>query len=171
MERRYRSLRWGRIGILIAVCTLLQTTLLGEVHIYGVRLDLLLSLVVIFAAGTHWRAAGVLCWLVGVTKDLFSGTPFGTFALLYTIAGFSCSHTGQRTFVDHIMTMGLLALAVGMAVNAGCILVTAWYLQDLPGYIHKGFVAGLLVPAVVMVVYPFTKRTRRLFGLRYGTGR
>ncbi len=171
MERRYRSLRWGRVGILIAVCTLLQTTLLGEVHIYGVRLDLLLPLVVIFAAGTHWRAAGVLGWIVGVTKDLFSGTPFGMFALLYTIAGFSCSHTGQRTFVDHIMTIGLLALVVGLAVNAGCILMMAWYLQDLPGYIHKGFIAGLLVPAVVMVAYPFTKKTRRLFGLRYETGR
>ncbi len=171
MERRYRPLRWTRIYILVVVGIVLQTTILGEVRIQGVRPGLLLPLVIVFAAGTHWRAAGLLGWIVGISKDLFSGTPFGTFALLYTLVGFGCSHTAQRTFVDHVMTMGIIALVVGLAVNAGCILVTVRHFQDLPSYLHKGFVSSLLVPVVVMIIYPLVRKSRKTFGMRYGTGR
>ncbi len=170
MERRYSPIRWVRVSILIVIGLILQTTILGEIRVQGVRPGLLLPLVIVFASGTHWREAGLLGWIVGITKDLFSGTPFGTFALLYTLVGFGCSHTAQRTFVDHVITMGIVALTVGLAVNAGCILMTVGHFRDLPNYLHKGFISSLLVTVVVMIIYPLVKRSRRTFGLRYGAG-
>ena len=121
----------------------------------------------IFRLGrTDRRSSCLLGWTVGIIKDLLSGTPFGTYALLYTAAALICANIAERTFVDNAAVLGVISFFIALLVNAGCILVTASRHHVSPGCVYKGLVSSLLIAVVATVIAAVAGKSRRWFRLR-----
>lgn len=155
-----------RLAILVALFSLLQTTLLGEMDFRGARPDLLLPLVVIFSTRTDKNSACVLGWTVGIVKDMLSGTPFGTYALLYAVAALICTHIAEKTFVNNAVVIGVISFFVALLVNAGCILITALRLHISPGCVYKGLLSSLFIAVAAVAVALITGKSSRWLRLR-----
>jgi len=63
-------MRWFRFAVLVLVATILQTSLIGMISLWGARPDLLLILLVFFAISIDPRDAIVASFAVGFAADL-----------------------------------------------------------------------------------------------------
>jgi rod shape-determining protein MreD len=164
-ERIYRILRWERVLAVVIVAALIQTTLLGDVRVFGIRPDLLLALVIALAIKTQWETACMAGWMVGLTVDMFSGMPFGTYALLYFLVGLGCSYVAERAFIEHPITQAVLAFAAASLANTICVMLAGLHPRDLYGSLHEGFASSFLVPPLVVFFHPFMRMSRRWLGV------
>ncbi len=63
-------MRWLRFAVLVLVATILQTSLVGTISIWGVKPDLLVMLLVFFAISIDPREAIVASFAIGFAADL-----------------------------------------------------------------------------------------------------
>jgi len=164
-ERIYRILRWERVLAIVIVAALFQTTFLGDVRVWGVRPDILLALVIAVAIKTQWETACMAGWMVGLTVDLFSGMPFGTYALLYFLVGLGCSYVAERAFIEHPITQAILAFAAASLANTVCVMAAGVHPRDPYASLQEGFASSFLVPAIVVLFHPFMKMSRKWLGV------
>ena len=162
MRRRHRRIHWEYVIIAVAVLALIQTTLLGEAEILGARPDLLLIVVILCSIRTDWRSACLLGWSVGMVKDLFSGTPFGAYALLYMVAGLICSYVAESTFIEHPVTRAVLSLSLALGINLVCIFLLRPPAAHILAFMAKAAVSSLFAPVIVLLATPLAPlRARR----------
>jgi rod shape-determining protein MreD len=82
---------------LLALCAIIQITILPQVPIFGYKPDLALALVVTWALLAPVGEAAVWGFIVGLFLDLASGLPFGIHTLALTTLGWLIGW-GQATF-------------------------------------------------------------------------
>jgi rod shape-determining protein MreD len=164
-ERIYRTLRWERVLGIVLVAVLFQTTALGEIRVLGVKPDLLLAIVIALAIKTQWETACMAGWMVGLIMDMFSGMPFGTYALLYFFVGLGCSYVAERAFIEHPVTQAVLAFVAASAANTLCVLAVGLHPRDYYASLNEGFASSFLVPALVVLLHPLTRMSRRWLGV------
>ncbi|HVO38866.1 MAG TPA: rod shape-determining protein MreD [Spirochaetia bacterium] len=109
--------------IALAICILLQSTLLNQVAIRGVRPDLALIVLVFVSVRRGSMVGQVSGFIAGIFEDFMNVSPLGFHSLMRTLIGYLSGLLSGNVFVDpFLMPMILTVIAT----------------------ILKGFLAGII---------------------------
>jgi rod shape-determining protein MreD len=98
MNRDFRTILFT--VLIMAICILLQSTILGRIAIRGVRPDLAL-LVLIFVSMRRGAMVGqVSGFATGFLEDLMNVSPLGFHSLLRTVIGYVYGLLSGNVFID-----------------------------------------------------------------------
>ena len=103
------------LAAVLVVAVLVQSTVLAEVRLAGVRPDLLVLAVVAVAMASDATTGAVFGFVAGLVADLLFDLPVGVSALVYTAVGFAVGTvrvyvTSHRPLV-HLVLAGAASLA------------------------------------------------------------
>jgi|RhiMetdeSRZDD1v2_1073273.scaffolds.fasta_scaffold829806_2 rod shape-determining protein MreD len=103
------------LAAILVVAVLVQSTVLAEVRLAGVRADLLVLTVVAVAMASDATTGAVFGFVTGLVADLLFDLPVGVSALVYTAVGFAVGTvrvyvTSHRPLV-HLALVGAASLA------------------------------------------------------------
>jgi rod shape-determining protein MreD len=104
--------------VVLAVISLLESTILSTSEWDNYRPDLFLLVVLFLALGPATRSSYLGYWLAGLLKDLFSSGRFGINALLLLLAGCVAEGMRNRVFSEHWLTRAILALVFALGTDA-----------------------------------------------------
>lgn len=88
---------------LVVAALLIQLTLINSFTILGVKPDLVLVVVIVFALLARAEEGSVCGFLAGLLQDLFSSGLLGVNALAKTSIGFACGVLKTRIFPENIL--------------------------------------------------------------------
>ncbi|HET6485661.1 MAG TPA: rod shape-determining protein MreD [Spirochaetia bacterium] len=98
--------------VLLVVCVLLQSTILGRVALRGVRPDLALIVLVFVSLRRGSMVGQVSGFVTGFLEDLMNVSPLGFHSLLRAVLGFLFGLLSGNVFVDpFLMPMILTVVA------------------------------------------------------------
>jgi rod shape-determining protein MreD len=151
------------LAAVVVAAALLQTTVLAELRLAGVRPDLLVLSVVAVAMASGPTSGAVFGFSAGLVADLLFDLPVGVSALVYTAAGFAVGTVRVYVTAHHPLGHLLLAGAASLASVWCCgLLLRVFDLSSWAAVIRSGpLVAGynlLLTPFVYPVVRALTER-------------
>jgi rod shape-determining protein MreD len=151
------------LAAVLVVAVLVQSTVLAELRLAGVRPDLLVLAVVAVAMASDATTGAVFGFVTGLVADLLFDLPVGVSALVYTVAGFAVGTvrvyvTSHRPLV-HLVLAGAASLA---SVWACGLLLRVFDLSSWPAVARAGPLVAvynlLLTPLVYPVVWALTER-------------
>jgi rod shape-determining protein MreD len=151
------------LAAVLVVAVVVQSTVLAELRLAGVRPDLLILAVVAVAMATDATTGAVFGFVTGLVADLLFDLPVGVSALVDTAVGFAVGTvrvyvTSHRPLV-HLVLAGAASLA---SVWCSGLLLRVFDLSSWAAVIRSGpLVAGynlLLTPFVYPVVRALTER-------------
>ena len=125
------------LAAILVVAVLVQSTVLAQVRLAGVRPDLLVLAVVAVAMASDATTGAVFGFVAGLVADLLFDLPVGVSALVYTAVGFAVGTVRVYVTTNHPLVHLLLAGAASLASVWCC---------------------GLLTPFVYPVVWALTER-------------
>ncbi|NLJ75719.1 MAG: rod shape-determining protein MreD [Peptococcaceae bacterium] len=101
--------------MLLGIVILLQSTVLGNIAIVGVKPDLVMLIVVLssFVAGA--RAGAFLGFIGGIVEDLFLGNYIGLNALVKMTAGYLAGAAGKRLYRENTVIATFVAFFTSLA--------------------------------------------------------
>ena len=147
----------------LVVAVLVQSTVLAELRLAGVRPDLLVLAVVAVAMASDAATGAVFGFVTGLVADLLFDLPVGVSALVYTAAGFAVGTvrvyvTSHRPLV-HLVLAGAASLA---SVWCCGLLLRVFDLSSWDAVARAGPLVAvynlLLTPLVYPVVWALTER-------------
>lgn len=147
----------------LVVAVLVQSTVLAELRLAGVRPDLLVLAVVAVAMASDAATGAVFGFVTGLVADLLFDLPVGVSALVYTAAGFAVGTvrvyvTSHRPLV-HLVLVGAASLA---SVWCCGLLLRVFDLSSWAAVARAGPLVAvynlLLTPLVYPVVWALTER-------------
>ena len=151
------------LAAVLVVAVLVQSTVLAELRLAGVRPDLLVLAVVSVAVATDPTTGAVFGFLAGLVADLLFDLPVGVSALVYTAVGFAVGTV--RVYVTSHLPLVHLALAgVASLASVWCcgLLLRVFDLSSWAAVIRAGPLVALynllLTPFVYPVVWALTER-------------
>jgi rod shape-determining protein MreD len=151
------------LAAVLVVAVVVQSTVLAELRLAGVRPDLLVLAVIAVAMATDATTGAVFGFVTGLVADLLFDLPVGVSALVDTAVGFAVGTvrvyvTSHRPLV-HLVLAGAASLA---SVWCSGLLLRVFDLSSWAAVIRSGpLVAGynlLLTPFVYPVVRALTER-------------
>jgi rod shape-determining protein MreD len=151
------------LAALLVAAVLVQSTVLAEVRLAGVRPDLLVLAVVSVAVATDAATGAAFGFAAGLVADLLFDLPVGVSALVYTAAGFAVGAvrvylTSHRPLV-HMVLAGAASLA---SVWSCGLLLRVFDLSSWAAVARAGPLVALcnllLTPFVYPVVWALTER-------------
>ncbi|MEA1939412.1 MAG: rod shape-determining protein MreD [Candidatus Caldatribacteriota bacterium] len=111
-------------GGIIAVTLLIQLTILNSFTLQGLKPDLILIVVIVFALVKGAGEGGIVGFGSGLLQDIFSVGLLGVNAFVKTVVGFLCGILKERIFVEHILfIIPLITLLVSIVENGLIFLV------------------------------------------------
>ena len=151
------------LAAVLVVAVLLQSTVLAELRLAGVRPDLLVLAVVAVAMASDATTGAAFGFVTGLVADLLFDLPVGVSALVYTATGFAVGAvrvyvTSHRPLV-HLVLVGAASLA-----SAWCcgLLLRVFDLSTWAAVVRAGPLVALfnllLTPFVYPVVWALTER-------------
>jgi rod shape-determining protein MreD len=156
----------------LVVAVLVQSTVLAELRLAGVRPDLLVLAVVAVAMASDAATGAVFGFVTGLVADLLFDLPVGVSALVYTAAGFAVGTvrvyvTSHRPLV-HLVLVGAASLA---SVWCCGLLLRVFDLSSWAAVARAGPLVAvynlLLTPFVYPVVWALTERVPARPGHRW----
>ena len=141
--------------LLLGVIIILQSTVLENVAIAGIKPDLVM-LVVVFGSfpGTRTGAFGIHR---GIVEDLFSGNYIGLNALAKMAAGYLAGAAGGRLYRENIPIATVVTFFTSLAgLMANYLLLL--YLNITIDPLHALFSVALPVAAYTALLVPFVFR-------------
>jgi rod shape-determining protein MreD len=151
------------LAAVLVAAVLVQSTVLAEVRLAGVRPDLLVLAVVSVAVATDAVTGAAFGFTAGLVADLLFDLPVGVSALVYTAAGFAVGGvrvylTSHRPLV-HMVLVGSASLA---SVWSCGLLLRVFDLSSWAAVARAGPLVALcnllLTPFVYPVVWALTER-------------
>ena len=151
------------LAAVVVVAVLLQSTVLAELRLAGVRPDLLVLAVVSVAVATDPTTGAVFGFVAGLVSDLLFDLPVGVSALVYTAVGFAVGTvrvyvTSHRPLV-HLVLAGAASLA---SVWSCGLLLRVFDLSSWATVTRAGPLVALynllLTPFIYPVVWALTER-------------
>jgi rod shape-determining protein MreD len=151
------------LAAVLVAAVLVQSTVLAEVRLAGVRPDLLVLAVVSVAVATDAATGAAFGFAAGLVADLLFDLPVGVSALVYTAAGFAVGAvrvylTSHRPLV-HLVLAG--AASVASVWSCG-LLLRVFDLSSWAAVARAGPLVALcnlaLTPFVYPVVWALTER-------------
>lgn len=140
------------LAAILVVAVLVQSTVLAEVRLGGVRPDLLVLAVVAVAMASDATTGAVFGFVAGLVADLLFDLPVGVSALVYTAVGFTVGTVRVYVTTSHPLVHLLLAGVASLASVWCCGLLLRVF--DLSSWAAVGR-AGLLVALYNLLLTPF----------------
>ncbi len=166
LTRKQRSalLKWGLYGALLLGASLLQDTLLCQVHILGATTELV-PVVIFLVSILEGAQTGSLFCLAGGCFYLFSGVAPGYFAMpILTILPLVITMFRQG-YLRRGFGTTMVCLAVGMLVYEMLTFSIVWLSGDAPFARWIAFwLKGWLSLAVAPVLYPIAAAIEKIGG-------
>ncbi len=104
------------ISVLLCI-SLIQTTLLFSLSIYGIHPDLFLIFTVYFSLNFSLTRSFHVNWATGLAKDLFSGNLFGLNTIMFVIVGYLISIIRNEIYRKHLFTQILVTFLISILYN------------------------------------------------------
>jgi rod shape-determining protein MreD len=151
------------LAVVLVVAVLVQSTVLAELRLAGVRPDLLVLAVVAVAMASDATTGAVFGFVTGLVADLLFDLPVGVSALVYTAAGFAVG-TVRVYVTSHRPLVHLVLAAAASLASVWCcgLLLRVFDLSSWVSVARAGpLVAAynlLLTPFVYPVVWALTER-------------
>ncbi|MBM3211892.1 rod shape-determining protein MreD [Candidatus Poribacteria bacterium] len=135
-----------KIALLVILSFLFQVTLFARLSILGSRFDPLLSLVIAIALLREIKHTELIGFVLGLSYDIFSGGPLGTYSLAMTIAGYVVRILRDRLYTNNPITQGFC----GFTATIGVRFITSLYLALFinPRFFSISFF-GLILVAII----------------------
>ena len=151
------------LAAILVVAVLVQSTVLAEVRLAGVRPDLLVLAVVAVAMASDATTGAVFGFVAGLVADLLFDLPVGVSALVYTAVGFAVGTVRVYVTTNHPLVHLLLAGAASLASVWCCgLLLRVFDLSSWAAVGRAGPLVALynllLTPFVYPVVWALTER-------------
>jgi rod shape-determining protein MreD len=151
------------LAAVLVVAVVVQSTVLAELRLAGVRPDLLVLAVVAVAMATDATTGAVFGFVTGLVADLLFDLPVGVSALVATAIGFAVGTVRVYVTSHHPLAHLALAGAASLAsVWCSGLLLRVFDLSSWEAVLRAGpLVAGynlLLTPFVYPVVRALTER-------------
>ncbi|HET6750023.1 MAG TPA: rod shape-determining protein MreD [Actinomycetes bacterium] len=146
------------LAAVVVAAALLQSTVLAELRLAGVRPDLLVLSVVAVAMASGPTSGAVFGFSAGLVADLLFDLPVGVSALVYTAVGFAVGTvrvyvTSHRPLV-HLALAGAASLA---AVWCSGLLLRVFDLSSWAAVARSGPLVALYNLLLAPFVYPVVR--------------
>jgi rod shape-determining protein MreD len=146
------------LAAVVVVAVLLQSTVLAELRLAGVRPDLLVLTVVAVAMASGPTSGAVFGFSAGLVGDLLFDLPVGVSALVYTAVGFAVGTarvyvTSHRPVV-HLALVGAASLA---SVWCSGLLLRVFDLSSWEAVARSGPLVALYNLLLAPFVYPVVR--------------
>ena len=147
----------------LVVAVLVQSTVLAELRLAGVRPDLLVLAVVAVAMASDAATGAVFGFVTGLVADLLFDLPVGVSALVYTAAGFAVG-TVREYVTSHRPLVHLVLVGAASLASVWCcgLLLRVFDLSSWAAVARAGPLVAvynlLLTPFVYPVVWALTER-------------
>ena len=115
-------------GILIFVNFILQTTLLPYISIGGILPNTALIIVVSYALLRGSTEGAIVGFFSGLPIDIFFGTSFGYYTLLFLLAGLLIGRS-QKDFYRENYLLPIIICSLAAIVYESIIFITGFFLQ------------------------------------------
>ncbi|MFP4490574.1 MAG: rod shape-determining protein MreD [Spirochaetaceae bacterium] len=158
---------------IIVLFVILQSTVLSEIRIMGVRPDFTLIFLVFFSHVTGPMHGKIIGFIVGLLKDFLSLAPFGFHGIIDTTIGHIYGFTREKVYIDPITIPLLLAVSATVIKALGSFVLFALFLpENLPSVFGVNFlieiamngVAAPFIYALLRVSGLVKERTHTMFG-------
>lgn len=153
-----------RLGLVIIVCVVLQTTLFTHLRIDGVGPDIGLVAVLAVAYEDGADTGAIFGFLMGLAVDLFLTTPLGLSAMAFAITGYAVGVFQAGV----VRTTPWLAPILGFVggLFGGLVFITAGAVVGQPGFLSFDSLRIVLIASVydaviAVVVFPVVRRVAR----------
>ena len=153
-----------RLGLVVLVCVVLQTTLFTHLQIDGVAPDVGLVAVLAVAWEDGPDTGAIYGFIMGLAVDLFLTTPLGLSALAFAVTGYAVGvfQTGV------VRTTPWLATILGGlgGLFGGLLFVTAAAIVGQPGMLSFDslrivIIASIYDAIIAPIVFPLVRRAAR----------
>ena len=145
-------------GILIFVNFILQTTLLPYISIGGILPNTALIIVVSYAL----LRGAIVGFFSGLPIDIFFGTSFGYYTLLFLLAGLLIGRS-QKDFYRENYLLPIIICSLAAIVYESIIFITGFFLQGNTTVLY--FLVRLALPEAVYTAVVTIPIYRLLFGI------
>jgi rod shape-determining protein MreD len=132
---------------LLVVVTLLQTTIMPHLVIWGVFPDLPLLFVVCWGLLNGSREGMIWGFVAGIAVDLFSGAPFGAATLSLITAGF-VSGLGEATVFRTHIALPLISAFLTTIVYGLCFLLIVQIAGDTVAWLDS--LIRIILPSALL---------------------
>ncbi len=144
--------------LLLGVIIILQSTVLENVAIAGIKPDLVMLVVVLGSFFRGTRTGAFLGFTGGIVEDLFSGNYIGLNALAKMAAGYLAGAAGGRLYRENIPIATVVTFFTSLAgLMANYLLLL--YLNITIDPLHALFSVALPVAAYTALLVPFVFRS------------
>ena len=152
--QRKRLLKWGLVGLVLLVLSLVQDTMLSQLSIYGATFDLVACGILLAGMFFDPDATGLFT-LISSTLYFFSGTAPGSYsiALLTGLGTLLCIF--RRSYLQRCFSAIFLCACIGMMVYELLVFGIGLFLSiTTPDRIGVFVLRGALSVAVMPLLYP-----------------
>jgi rod shape-determining protein MreD len=153
-----------RLGLVVIVCVLLQTTLFTHLQIDGVAPDIGLVAVLAVAYEDGADTGAIYGFIMGLAVDLFLTTPLGLSALSFAITGYAVG-VFQAGVVRTTPWLAPILGGLG-GLFGGLVFITAGAIVGEDGMLSADSVRIVLIAAaydavIAPLVFPLVRRAAR----------
>jgi rod shape-determining protein MreD len=157
-------IRRVRLGLVILVCVVLQTTLFTHLQIDGVAPDLGLVAVLAVAWEDGPDSGAIFGFLMGLSIDLFLTTPLGLSALSFAVTGYAVG-VFQAGVVRTTRWLAPILGGVG-GLFGGLVFITVGAVVGQPGMLSFDSLRIVVIAAcydavIAPIVFPLVRRAAR----------
>jgi rod shape-determining protein MreD len=155
-----------KVPALLLAMFVVNSSLLGSVHIDQVRPDAMLLLTIVGALVAGPERGAILGFAAGALVDLTLQTPFGLSALVLCLVGFAVGQL-HSAILRSSWWIPPLAAAVGSVFGVGLFVLIGALVGESellrPGLVHLGIVAGLVALMNCILAAPVYSMARWAF--------
>jgi rod shape-determining protein MreD len=153
-----------RLGLVVVVCVILQTTLFTHLQIDGVAPDIGLVAVLAVAYEDGADTGAIYGFIMGLAVDLFLTTPLGLSALSFAITGYAVG-VFQAGVVRTTPWLAPILGGLG-GLFGGLVFITAGAIVGEDGMLSADSVRIVLIAAaydavIAPLVFPLVRRAAR----------
>jgi len=138
-------------SVILGLLLILQTTLLAQLDLWGVRPSILLIVFVILASQNGGMVSQLVGFALGLAIDMITTAPLGYHAFIYALAGYLFGLGKGKVYFDPVVVPAIMAaLATVFEATAGFFVSWVFGL----GYPAQSFFqTGLIVQFLVNLAF------------------
>ncbi len=108
---------WVTIISVTLCISLIQTTLLHHISVFGVQPDLFIVFLVFHSLNSKLERSVQSNWAIGFSKDCFTEGHFGLNTVLFVITGYLISMIKENIYGKHLATQIFVTIIISLIYN------------------------------------------------------